>query len=272
MTMHESKNTIRNIENEEKVMLIRFQGLRTIQPMPGPEDVIKEMLKYLLDPSDTDRAFVKFNPNDNVVMLVNNFGGLSNLEFDAMVNLALIALKRDWSIEPTRIYAGVLETSLNAQGFSITLGNMTGMANSMGVKVEEVIALLDAPTNAPAWPKNGFKPVNINKETEDLRNKANAALIFDLDPGPIAIVDFEPELRDAGRFVKQGEILRDGADVVPEGGDVAVVLCEGDHVAAVAELDLVRVVRFARAICPRKFDGPRGALCHIPELCRLSLR
>ena len=114
--------------------------------MPSPEDVIKEMLRYLLDPSDSDRAFVTFNPNDNVVMLVNNFGGLSNLEFDAMVNLALIALKRDWKIVPTRIYAGVLETSLNAQGFSITLGNMSGMAKAMDLKDEDVMELLDAPT------------------------------------------------------------------------------------------------------------------------------
>ncbi|EUC47291.1 hypothetical protein COCMIDRAFT_3711 [Bipolaris oryzae ATCC 44560] len=174
-------------------------GLRTIHPMPGPEDVIKEMLKYLLDPSDSDRAFVKFNPGDNVVMLVNNFGGLSNLEFDAMVNLALVALKRDWSIEPTRIYAGVLETSLNAQGFSITLGNMSGMAKSMGVKDEEIIALLDAPTNAPAWPKNGFKPVNINKETEELRNKANAALSekSTLHKGPATPASLIPALRTA---------------------------------------------------------------------------
>jgi dihydroxyacetone kinase len=143
--------------------------------MPSPEDVIKEMLNYLLDPSDTDRAFVPFSPTDNVVMLVNNFGGLSNLEFDAMINLALIALKSDWKIVPTRIYAGVLETSLNGQGFSITLGNMSGMAKAMALKDEEVIELLDAPTNAPAWPKNGYKPVNVNKETEELRNKANAA-------------------------------------------------------------------------------------------------
>jgi dihydroxyacetone kinase len=126
--------------------------------MPSPEDVIKEMLNYLLDASDKDRAFVPFSHSDNVVMLCNNFGGLSNLEFDAMVNLALIALKRDWNIIPTRIYAGVLETSLNGQGFSITLGNMSGMARAMEMKDEEVMELLDAPTNAPAWPKNGISP------------------------------------------------------------------------------------------------------------------
>lgn len=150
-------------------------GLRTISPMPSPEDIIKEMLRYLLDASDSDRAFVPFSPSDNVVMLVNNFGGLSGLEFDAMVNIALQVLKRDYKIVPTRIYAGILETSLNGQGFSITLGNMSGMAKAMDLKDEEVMELLDAPTNAPAWPKNGYKHAEVNKETEELRNKANAA-------------------------------------------------------------------------------------------------
>jgi triose/dihydroxyacetone kinase / FAD-AMP lyase (cyclizing) len=49
---------------------------------------MKELFLYLLDPSDSDRAFVKFNPNDEVVMLMNNFGGLSNLELDALTNVA----------------------------------------------------------------------------------------------------------------------------------------------------------------------------------------
>lgn len=174
-------------------------GLRTISPMPSPEDIIKEMLRYLLDSSDSDRAFVPFSPSDNVVMLVNNFGGLSGLEFDAMVNIALQVLKRDWKIVPTRIYAGILETSLNGQGFSITLGNMSGMAKAMDLKDEEVIELLDAPTNAPAWPKNGYRPVNISKETEDLRNKANSAAENKSDhgKGPATPSSLIPALRKA---------------------------------------------------------------------------
>lgn len=49
---------------------------------------MKEMYRYLLDPSDPDRGFVKFDTNDKVVMLVNNFGGLSNLEIDALASVA----------------------------------------------------------------------------------------------------------------------------------------------------------------------------------------
>lgn len=56
--------------------------------MPSPEDLMREMFLYLLDPADTDRAFVQFKPSDQVVMLVNNFGGLSNLELDGLTNVA----------------------------------------------------------------------------------------------------------------------------------------------------------------------------------------
>ena len=167
--------------------------------MPSPQDIIKEMLRYLLDPADKDRAFVPFSPSDNVVVLCNNFGGLSNLEFDAMVNIALEKLKSDWSIVPKRIYAGVLETSLNGQGFSITLGNMTGMAKAMELSDEEVFELLDAPTNAPAWPKNGYRPVTVSKETEQLRNEANAAHANSstVHKGPATPASLIPALRTA---------------------------------------------------------------------------
>lgn len=157
------------------------------------------MLAYLLDPSDTDRAFVSFSASDNVVMLVNNFGGLSGLEFDAMVNITLETLKSDWKIVPTRIYAGILETSLNGQGFSITLGNMSGMAKAMDMKDEEVIDLLDAPTNAPAWPKNGYRSITVSEESSQLRDKANAAFASSTPSshGPATPPSLIPALRTA---------------------------------------------------------------------------
>lgn len=167
--------------------------------MPSAEDIVKEMLKYLLDPSDSDRAFVPFATEDNAVLLMNNFGGLSGLEFEALTNVTLEQLKSQWSIVPSRIYAGVLETSLNGQGFSITLGNMSGMAKSMGLKDEEIFELLDAPTNAPAWPKNGYRKTEYSKETEELRKKAHAAAEEEAASykGPATPSNLIPALRKA---------------------------------------------------------------------------
>lgn len=199
--------------------------------MPSPQDIVKEMLRYLLDPSDSDRAFVPFSPSDNVVMLVNNFGGLSGLEFDAMVNITLETLKSDWNIVPMRIYAGILETSLNGQGFSITLGNMSGMAKAMDLADEEVIALLDAPTNAPAWPKNGYRPVTVSQETADLRAKANAAAADDStsQKGPATPPSLIPALRTACKAALEAEPLITQYDLQMGDGDC------GEAVAGVCQ-------------------------------------
>ncbi|KAH9877924.1 hypothetical protein J1614_003141 [Plenodomus biglobosus] len=212
-------------------------GLRTISPMPSPEEIVKEMLTFLLDPNDSDRAFVPFSPSDSIVMLVNNFGGLSGLEFDAMTNLALVVLKRDWNIVPMRIYAGILETSLNGQGFSITLGNMSGMAKAMDLKDEEVIELLDAPTNAPAWPKNGYRPITVSKEAEELRNKANAAAgdKSALHKGPATPSSFIPALRKACNAGLEAEPMITQYDLQMGDGDC------GEAVAGVCKSILANI-------------------------------
>jgi dihydroxyacetone kinase len=131
-------------------------GLQTLSPLPSPEEVVRKMLLFLLDPNDPGRAFVEFKPKDEVSLLINNFGGLSVLELEAMTSITLAQLEKDWDIKPVRIYAGVFEASLNGPGFSISLGNLSGLARSMGVSSTEILRLLDAPTNAPAWPKNGY--------------------------------------------------------------------------------------------------------------------
>lgn len=47
------------------------------------------MLAYLVDSRDEDRAFVEFDKGDNVVLLVNNFGGTSALELSALAGEVL---------------------------------------------------------------------------------------------------------------------------------------------------------------------------------------
>ncbi|KAF1994885.1 dihydroxyacetone kinase [Amniculicola lignicola CBS 123094] len=212
-------------------------GLRTISPMPSAEDVVIEMLKYLLDTSDSDRAFVEFKPSDEVVMLINNFGGLSGLELEAMTNVALIVLKRDWNIVPSRIYAGILEGSLNGQGFSITLGNMSGMARAMDLKTEEIIELLDAPTNAPAWPKNNYVPITVSKETEERRKQANAKAA-DTDEGhkgPATPPSFIPALRKACNAALEAEPTITQYDLQMGDGDC------GEAVAGVCKSILANI-------------------------------
>ena len=50
------------------------------------------MFKYLLDTSDDERGYVEFSPDDAVAILVNNMGGLSDLELAALADVALLRL------------------------------------------------------------------------------------------------------------------------------------------------------------------------------------
>lgn len=66
-----------------------LKGQQHITPFPPVDDVIDRCLRLLCDPNDIERAFVKFDTDDSVVLLVNNYGGLSNLELGALTNKAL---------------------------------------------------------------------------------------------------------------------------------------------------------------------------------------
>lgn len=71
---------------------ILCQGFFVVSPQPSPQDFIKRMLKLLLDQNDKDRAYVKFDKDDQVALLANNQGGMSNMEMNAMVDECLAQL------------------------------------------------------------------------------------------------------------------------------------------------------------------------------------
>ncbi|KAF3918135.1 hypothetical protein ABW21_db0201286 [Orbilia brochopaga] len=131
-------------------------GLLHISPLPAPESVVKQMLEFLLDPNDEDRAFVNFQQGDEIALLVNNLGGISLLELQALADETVTQLKARWSISPRRTFCGAFETSLNGPGFSISLLNISGAARELKTMATAIIALLDAPTDAPGWPRVSY--------------------------------------------------------------------------------------------------------------------
>lgn len=116
---------------------------RTTSDLPG---TVKTMLKYMLDPSDKDRAFLSVKSADPTVVLVNNLGGVSVLEMGGITTEVLKQLEEDYEIKPVRVLSGTYMTSLNGLGFSISLLKLTdtGVGHSM-------LELLDAPAEATGW-------------------------------------------------------------------------------------------------------------------------
>lgn len=108
--------------------------------------LVKTMLKYTLDQSDKDRAFLNVSKSDETVLLVNNLGGVSVLELGGITAEVVSQLEQSYGIKPVRILSGTFMTSLNGLGFSISLLKLSdlGVGKSM-------LELLDAPSEAAGW-------------------------------------------------------------------------------------------------------------------------
>ncbi|KAG2366864.1 hypothetical protein BDR07DRAFT_1373204 [Suillus spraguei] len=101
---------------------------------------------------DKERSFVPFKNDgtDRVVLLVNNLGGLSELELGGIVAEVKRALDKS-GIKIMRLLSGSFMTSLNMPGFSITT-LLLPAANDTGIlSADLILSLLDDSTNTPGW-------------------------------------------------------------------------------------------------------------------------
>ncbi|KAL6863600.1 Dak1 domain-containing protein [Trichoderma novae-zelandiae] len=121
-------------------------GYKKLSPAPTASELVSQMLQHCLDETDAERGYVSFTPGDEAILLVSNFGGMSHLEMGALVDEILEQLARDWRMEPVRICAGFLETSLNAPAFSVSVINVTAAAKNCSYSVDEIKAFFDVRT------------------------------------------------------------------------------------------------------------------------------
>ena len=123
--------------------------------------LVRTMLAQLLDPADEDRAFLRVNSNE-VVLLVNNLGGVSALELGGITTEVVAQLARTWGVRPGRVLSGTYMTSLNGLGFSISLLNVV----NTDIGGPGMVQLLDHPCEATGW------SAPVAKETWEARNTA----------------------------------------------------------------------------------------------------
>ena len=115
------------------------------------QGLIKIMLAQMLDQNDKDRAYVKIEKGNDIALLVNNFGGTSNLELSAIVNEVVDQLEREYGLKPKRVISGTFFGSLNGPGFIISILKLadTGLGPE-----KSILSLLDAPAEATGWSAN----------------------------------------------------------------------------------------------------------------------
>lgn len=186
-------------------------------------DLVQRMLAMLLDQKDKDRAFLNVNSNE-VVLLVNNLGGVSPLEMGG-ITAEVVKQLQQWGIAPVRILSGTYMTSLNGLGFSISLLNVV----NTDIGGPSMVQLLDHPCEATGW------AAPVRKETWEAKNtatrehdatsgpeaqpsglKMDAALMKEaLQGGLQAVIDAEPDITRYDTVVGDGDCgigLRRGAE------------------------------------------------------------
>ncbi|KAF4120448.1 triose/dihydroxyacetone kinase / FAD-AMP lyase (cyclizing) [Geosmithia morbida] len=229
-------------------------------------ELVAGMLRQMLDRDDEDRAFVPVSSNE-VVLLVNNLGGVSPLELGAVTAEVASQLRRDHGIRPVRVLSGTYMTSLNGLGFSITLLNVV----NTDIGGPSMVDLLDDPSEATGWAapvaKTSWEARSTAELTDDVSGShevgasglelvgdpaaAQAALVRGLD----AVVAAEPDVTRYDTVVGDGDCgigLKRGAQSVLE--HVASRPLTADPV-----VDLASIV----PVVERSMDGTSGALYSI---------
>ncbi|EIW68106.1 hypothetical protein TREMEDRAFT_32898, partial [Tremella mesenterica DSM 1558] len=189
--------------------------------LPTVSKLIDTMLSKITDTTDPDRSFVPFNgKGDEVVLMVNCLGGISELEMGGITQEAISWLKEK-NIKVKRVFSGTYMTSLNMPGFSLTLLLLPKEGEEYGT--EEILKLLDAPANAPGWRwTSGKEPGEMSEKEIHVEVKKGEEVIvareyrFDFSTWHLeeflaaiirackSLIEAEPEL------TKQDQIAGDG--------------------------------------------------------------
>ncbi|RMZ77439.1 hypothetical protein DV738_g4411, partial [Chaetothyriales sp. CBS 135597] len=245
-------------------------GSQTVQA--SLPDLVKIMLAQLLDPSDKDRHYVDVKPSDQVVLFVNNLGGVSCLEIGGIVTELVKQLKETYSLTPVRVIAGTFLTSLNGLGFSATILKLQDTGLGPG---KSMLDLLDYPAEAVGWAapipvstweaaahteamiaKNGDGRVD-----EPTAKAAPKSSSLRLDPkqaatvlkaGLDSIIAVEPEVTRYDTIVGDGDCgigLKRGAEAVLK------ELLDNN-----APADVVQFINRIATVVENNMDGTSGAL------------
>ncbi|KAG7725276.1 hypothetical protein KL933_004290 [Ogataea haglerorum] len=237
----EQKHLLGEDEIEVGMGIHNEAGIKRVSPIPTIDSLVADLLKYLLDKSDKERNYVDFDASDEVVLMINNLGGTSNLELYAIQNTVVEQLASGYKIRPARVYTGAYTTSLDGPGFSITLLNATKAGG------KEVFECLDYPTKVPGW--------NSSYTTAEWAAKSES---FVIDAPQASDASAASKVRFSGSTAKA--VLESGCkklltkepkitlyDTVAGDGDCGETLANGAHaildLLAADELEVADAVR-----------------------------
>jgi dihydroxyacetone kinase len=183
----------------------------------GPLEPANTLVDHLLDAILTDLAPL---PEKRVVLLVNNLGGTPTMELAIVTGRAVAVLEgRGLAVE--RVYMGTFLSALEMAGVSLSVLPVD----------DERLALLDAPTEAPAWtgtarprrrtasPSPEAPPPGIPVTPARPRTPLGQALGAAIQSAAQALIEAAPRLTQMDQVVGDGDLgisLERGARAVQE--------------------------------------------------------
>ncbi|WWC58427.1 dihydroxyacetone kinase [Kwoniella dejecticola CBS 10117] len=187
--------------------------------LPTIAELVDTMLFKITNTNDPERSYVPFknDGSDEVVLLVNNLGAISELEIGGITGEATKWLQKK-NIKVRRVLSGTYMTSLNMPGFSLTLLLLPSKSESGSpYSSAQILEYLDAPASAPGWAwTSGKEPGVVGEKVEevvaekkgkevDLAPTDQKEFISAIQRACKALILAEPELTEQDQIAGDGD-------------------------------------------------------------------
>jgi dihydroxyacetone kinase len=217
--------------------------------------LVDTMVEMITSTSDPERSFVPWKAGDKAVVMLNNLGGLSELELVGLVPHVLAALDQR-KVEVVRLFVGTFMSSLDMPGFSVTALRLPE------TDADTILAGIDAPSSAPGW-RPATKPVLKPEPTPASAAKAEKAEASGLTASDVFIKAIRAGCEDV--IAAEPDITR--YDVIAGDGDCGLTLKAGGEAIVsaidagkITPKDVVNSVRAISEIVENDMGGTSGAL------------
>lgn len=149
-----SEKMLFNLEDDVYSLGLGIHGEMGVlkEQMSQAKNIVATMFEHMTAEKNPVRIDID---NSRLAVIINNLGGLSNIELTVFANEVVKYLKRNPKIVLQRIYIGSFMTSLNMNGATISLLKLMN---------DDQLKYLDYKTTATGWKNQHFGGLNDNFE------------------------------------------------------------------------------------------------------------
>lgn len=236
-----------------------------VSPLQPVDQIVDQLLSYITS-QDAGRGYLSLHPGDRVAVLVNNLGGSTAMELSIALRRAIWTLEGPaYGVVVERVWSGSLMTALDMVGLSVSVLKLT----------DSMIAALDLPSGAPAWPGGGQVSRARTAPAPGLPSGAGASSAGSITPpAGAALLDAESSARVSAAITAAARALQAQTaqltswDEVCGDGDCGTTLADGANaiLADLASYPLAHPASLALALAcslGRAMGGSSGALYSI---------